>query len=144
MKLRNTVKFIVLSFLLAATGASAEDYEWTKSAISKVDKKGDKGSYVLGNGAVHFFPEVVAGEVGMGRMAAEFTVYDRFRVIFTLTSRLELSSKEFLATQKVPTSELLPILHQVISSEVDTDAIKKELAELSATFADFAQYRIDD
>lgn len=145
MKLRSMIKFIVLGFLLAATSAAAEDYEWTKSAISKVDKKGDKGSFILGNGAVHFFPEVSEEEAAMERAQDEvYTVYDRFRVIVTIASYLELDSNGFRTIQNVPTSELLPILRRTISANGAINVIKQDLESLTVDFADYAQYRIKE
>lgn len=144
MKFRSMMKFVVLGFLLATTSVSAEDYEWTKTSISKVNKKGEKGSFILGNGAVHFFPEVSGNEVGATRADVEYTVYDRFRVIATLSRYLELDSKEFRATQSVPTSELLPLLRRAIAGNGAVHVIKKDLSDLTSEFADYAQYRIDD
>lgn len=141
-----------LAFLFSVQVSFASGLEWTKDTEVAVVRKGDDKpvilgegavSFVLGNGAVGFFPEASAEELdACGEVGMCLTVYDRFRVIATLVNHLDLNKVHYIASQNVPTKELAILASAVVSGESDIGFAKSELVKLANEYAQYTQYRL--
>lgn len=151
----NLFKQSVMTFLLLvssnALAFEAGEFDWAQDAETKVLPK-DSGvlgngavSFILGNGAVSFFPEASADELRAieESVGIAFTVFNRFRVISTLVTNLQLNDAEYMASQKVPTQELLDLAQMVVAGDVTSGSAEEMLANLSKEYTAYVQYRLE-